>query len=198
MEAALGWIGDVFRSVLRFLPHIILVKSTHEGVKWKGGRVPVRLHCANGVKLPYFKPSFPWVFWQRSGVHIYWAIVSDYDVVPIKRQTANLSPQYLITADKKTVGCSGILVYEVNDILKLLLECYDHAETIQDLALAAIKEVVAREKFENFISQSKKMDIELTKTLREQLRRFGIRTIRVTLSDFTETRIYGLWGASDS
>lgn len=196
MDAALGWLGDIIRALIRFIPQIILVRSTHAGIKFKYGCNVVPISHENGLLLPTIKwrGTLPYISFIHTGLHIYWPLVTEYEVVPIKRQTTNLQVQYLLTSDLKTIGVSGILVYEIRDVVKLLTECFDYEDTIRDLTLAAVKEVVIQYSLEYIQESGKEMDIELTKTLREQLRAFGVKTIRVTLSDFSQCRMLGLWG----
>ena len=200
MEAALGWFGDIVRALLRLIPQVILVRSTYAGVKFRYGRDVLLLTHKNGMYLPRlsFWAFLPYPRFQRTGIHFYWPLVTEHEIVPIKRQTANLVAQYLDTKDRKSIGCSGILVYDVSDVVKLLTECYDYEDTIRDYALAAIKDVIIQHTYDDMSTKAKEIDHQLTKTLRDQLKRFGIKTIRVTLSDFTQARIFGLWGVGGS
>lgn len=180
MESALSWLGDVFRAILKTIPQVFLVKSTHAGVKFRNGCNVIELRTDNGL--------------FGSGIHIYWPLVSEYEIVPVKRQTTNLQPQYLTTKDQKTIGVSGILVYEISDVTKLLTECYDYEDTIRDLSLAAVKEVIVQHEFSHLRDNGKAIDLELGRTLRAQLKMFGVKTIRFTLSDFSQCQVMALWG----
>jgi len=199
MDAALGWLGDVIRALIKIVPQLILVRCTHAGIKFKYGSDIKLITHDNGIPIPRLKwykyilyPAF-----SPSGLHIYWPLVTEYEVVPIKRQTTNLQVQYLSTLDLKTIGVSGILVYEIRDVIKLLTKCFDYEDTIRDLALAAVKEVIIQYKLEYIQEAGKTMDLELTKTLRDQLNEFGVKTIRVTLSDFSQCKMLGLWGINN-
>jgi regulator of protease activity HflC (stomatin/prohibitin superfamily) len=181
MESALGWLGDIFRALLKVIPQIILVRSTHAGVKFQWGSRVVELRPDNGIR--------------KTGIHLFWPVVTEYEVVPVRRQTKDLQPQYLTTKDQKTVGVCGILVYEINDVVKLLTECFDYEDTIRDLSMAAVKEVIVQHNFDHLRDNGELIDAELCKTLRRQLNRFGVKTIRVTLSDFSLCQVVALWGA---
>lgn len=180
MDAALGWLGDIIRALLLVIPRLLIVRTTHAGVKFRYGSNVLELTHENGIR--------------GTGLHIYWPLVTECEIVPIKRQTTNLDAQYLDTADGRTVGVSGILVYEISDVVALLTKTYDYEDTIRDLALATIKTVVIGRSMEALRANSADMDRELTRTLRSELRRFGVRTIRVTLSDIAPCRVLGHWG----
>jgi len=197
METAFGWLGEIFHALISLIPKLILIKTTHAGVKFKCGREIHVLQCDNG--LPFIKKfSYKWPFikFHKTGVHLYWPVVTECIVVPVKRQTTNLVPQYLCTLDNKSIGVSGIVVYEIIDVEKLLTECFDYEDTIRDLSLASIKVVVTSYTLPDLQRQSDAVDKELTLELRKELSRFGIRTIRVTLTDLTPCRMIGLWGSA--
>jgi len=180
MDAALGWLGDIVRSILQFVPRLLIIPPTHEGVKWPCGGSPKLMTSGTG-------------FW-KTGLHLYWPVVTAHVVIPVKRQTANLDYQYLVTSDDRAVGVGGILVYEVADTVALLNECTDHIDTIRDHALAAIKQVVTTNSYEFFRDDPAEADKKLTDQLRGDLKRFGVRTKKVTLSDFAPVRMLALWG----
>jgi regulator of protease activity HflC (stomatin/prohibitin superfamily) len=197
MESAFGWLGEIFNALLSLVPQIVLCRATHAGVKFQAGRTVRLLRPDNGVPFPCIKwwKSFPYLWFQRTGVHVYWPLVTETEIVPVKRQTTNLVNQYLCTSDGSTIGVGGIIVYEVSDVEKLLTECYDYEDTIQDLALAAIKKVVTSHSITDLQKGNGKVDKELTLELRKDLSRFGVRTVRVTLSDLAPCRMVGHWGS---
>ena len=180
MEAALGWLGDLIRALLLIVPRLLLVRTTHAGVKFRHGCTVLELTHQNGVK--------------GTGLHVYWPLVTECEVVPIKRQTTNLDAQYLCTQDNQTIGVSGILVYEIDNVVALLTETFDYEDTIRDLSLATVKSVVVQHDLDHLRTRANEIDKELTKDLRGQLRRFGVKTIRVTLSDLAPCRVVGHWG----
>jgi len=198
METALGWLGDVFRAILKVFPCLVLVRATHAGVKFRHGSDVIKMTHENGARRIgiNFWGYVPFPTIMRTGVHFVWPLVTEHEVVPIKRQTINLVQQYLSTGDNKKVGVGGIVVYEVSDVEKLLTECHDYDETIQDISLSGIKKVITSREFNFLLKQNSRVDAELTKTLRKDLSRFGIKVIKVTLSDFAETKMIALWGVS--
>lgn len=192
MDTALGWFGDVVRALLGFFPHLKLVRGTHAGVKFRHGRDYIEIRCDNGMYLPYFTAKFPWVRWQYSGLHIYWPVTTEIEVVPIVRQTTNLPPQYLVTADGRNVGVSGIVISEVSEVVKLLTKAWDYDQVVRDYGMAEIKRVVSESHAEDIYSSDGNVDKKFTLKLRKRLRPFGVKVIRVTLTDFAPVRLLGL------
>lgn len=180
MGDALGWLGEIANALLQLIPRLLIVPPTHESVKWPNGGDPQLMTYQNGL--------------FGTGIHVYWPVVTPHSVIPVKRKTANLAAQYLVTSDDRCVGVGGIVVYSVHDSVKLLSNCYDYEETITDHALAAIKQVVTGHTYDFFRDTPREADKELTETLRAQLKRFGVRTIKVTLSDFAPAKMVAIWG----
>lgn len=205
MEAALGWIGDLVRWVVQFFPHSVLIRFTHAGVKFKRGRHRVVMLCDNGMPFPVFHVFWLWyipliyIWLERSGLHWYWPVVTEYETYPIKRQTTTLDNQTLCTQDGKVIGVGGIVVTEIEDIELLLTETYDPEDTIRDYALNAITDVVSRNDFAFLQGERRKTNTQLTSTLRNELKDFGVKVIRVSLSDFVPLNVtLGQWQAATS
>lgn len=196
METAFGWLGDIFRAILRAVPQIVLVNVNTEGLKYRFGSDVIKITSNNGLSLILPTLKFPFFRRRATGIHVVWPLTTEYYLVPIKRQTTNLVSQYLCTADKHMVGLSGIVVYEISDVEKLLTECYDYEDTIRDYALAVIKKIITEHDFDYLQDHSSNLDVELTHLLRSQLKRFGVRVIKCTLSDFSSCFVLGLWNSN--
>jgi hypothetical protein len=74
MESAFAWLGQLFETFYKFIPHILIVRATHGGVKWVRGR--------NVKALP-------------SGLHWYWPLTTEVEVIVTARQTLAIPDQVL-------------------------------------------------------------------------------------------------------
>lgn len=176
METAFGWLGQIVSTLLEFIPRMLIVRQTHAGVRFRFGSHVSPILPTNGVR--------------GTGIHVYWPIVTEVEIIPVKRQPTNLSAQRLMTADGVTVGVGGIIVYEVEDVVKVLTSSWAYDETIRDLGMAAIKHVVAANNFAFFSTDPQGADLALTTQLSQDLESIGIRVLRVTLSDFAPCFVY--------
>ena len=197
MDVALGWLGEIARFIMKLCPHLVIIKTTDEALKWVNGCDEVLLTSRNGCKTFFPRMSNSWPFFarKRTGLHWYLPVVTELCVIPVRRQTLNLEDQYLTTKDSKSVGVGGILVYEVKDTRVLLTSCEDYEDAIKDISLAVIKRVVTTKDFQWFVDNPHDADKLLTRSIRAELNSFGIRTKRCTLSDFCLIRPLGLWGS---
>jgi regulator of protease activity HflC (stomatin/prohibitin superfamily) len=175
MDAALGWLGEIVNALLQFVPRLVVVRQTHGGVKFAFGNHVTPMLCDNGLWLPLV---------GRTGLHIYLPLVTEIELVPIRRQPTNLSAQRLMTQDGVTVGVGGMIVYEIVDVVKLITGSWAYDATVRDYGMAAIKRVVGDNNFNTFFQQPDVIDTALTAQLAADLEPLGIRVLRVTLSDF--------------
>lgn len=156
-------ISQCLNFLISFLPRYTIIKTTHEGVKFVHGNDIHKLTCQNGI-------------WG-SGIHVYWPLVTEVIQAPIKRQSTRLEKQILTTLDGHTVLVTGILVYEVFDIVSLLTETWDYDDTIKDYATVAIMDAITSNIFEEITS------IDLSEELKKNLEPFGINVIRMNFCD---------------
>lgn len=180
-------IGEILRSLLKVVPKLVIVRTTHEGIKFKYGSTVTKINSKNGLGL-----------FSKTGIHVYWPLVTEVEIIPIMRQTADLHSQYLSTKDNVTIGLSGVLVYQISDVEKTLTACYNYEETIPEISLAAIKKVVITYDFKYLQENGDLVDKHLTKEMRGFLKPYGVRVVSVCLSDFSRCRVLALWGASNS
>jgi regulator of protease activity HflC (stomatin/prohibitin superfamily) len=152
------WLGS-------FVPRIKIVRSTHAGVKFKHGKNPQAV---------------------GPGIHIYWPIVTEMDIIPVARQTHNLPSQSLLTKDGKQVVVGGVVVYSIKDILATLSRNWDVAETINDITMIAITDIITTHELSYLLENLNKEVLDkLTKVTRKKLATFGVKVYRTAITDFS-------------
>lgn len=176
MNAAFGWIADLFETAKSFCPHLIIVKRTEGGVKF-----------VHGHKVKVLKPGLRW----------YWPLVTDYEIVPVVRQVLNLLPQTLLTDDGKTVIASTVIIYRVADVEAFLVENHDADEAIAEVAVAALRDAIVEETLDGLQKNNrKKIDNRLTKQAETMLSLFGVEVEAVKLKSFAPATVYSIVGGT--
>jgi regulator of protease activity HflC (stomatin/prohibitin superfamily) len=180
MESAFAWLGQVIEAILSFVPRLILVRATHQGVKWKYGKKAIRMD---------------------PGLHIYWPLVSDYELIVTARQTLNLPTQSLMTKDKKQVVVGSVIVYRVKDAVEAIGERnWDVDSTLRDITQAAVVEVVASSTLDDLLAGIADGHSDLIKTLtetvRKELRQFGCYIHQAKFSDFSTSKVFNIMGGN--
>ncbi len=168
------WFNSLFEAILKLFPRIIVIRATHGGVKWKKGKNVVAL---------------------KPGVHIYWPLVSDIEIIVTARQTLNLPTQILTTQDNKKVVVSTVVVYRVKNIIQAIgKENWDVDTTINDITLSAIVGIIAQYSLDSLLGMvsDEKLDSLFTLKVRKELRRFGVYVNRCKLTDFADCKVYKL------
>lgn len=176
IDAAFSWIGEIARFLGRLLPRPLIVKSSHGAVKY-----------VRGYKVIELKP----------GWHLYWPIMTEVEMSPVVRQVLNLPTQLLETSDGATVAVSGMIEYEVDDVICYLAECENAYESIDNVATAAIREVVTKLEHADLRAASGSVDRLLTNASRRVLKDYGVYVLKARLSDFARVRPLHITGGQE-
>lgn len=128
----------------------------------------------------------------KSGIH--WKIPFFDDVLKTHIITTTLStpPQSLCTKDNFEIVIEAVVKYQIEDSKKFLLDIYDTQDGIQDITQAIIKEVVMEKSWEE--CKDSDLDNLITKKVRSEVKKYGIKVEKVTLVSITRTRSLRLIG----
>lgn len=119
----------------------------------------------------------PGLYWK---VPFFDEILSE-TVVPT---TMAITPQSLVTKDGKSVVLKTIVKYEIHDIKTFLLSVYGANDAISDIIQGITKKVVEDRAFIDCMS----MDEEITASAKKEIRKWGVRILNVTVTNFSEMR----------
>lgn len=174
METAFAWLGQIFEAILMFIPRILIIRATHCGVKWR--------HGSN------VRPMMP-------GLHVYWPLVTDIEIIVTARQTLAPPKQILTTKDNKKVVVGIVVVYKIRDIVQAIGKInWDVDTTINDITQAAVVSVIAKHTFQEILDMvaADQLNDLLTEATRRELRQFGVFVSRCKLIDFSDCRVFKL------
>lgn len=170
MDNAFAWIGAIVEWFGKFIPRVVIVKSTHGGVKFVYGRKVKRM---------------------GPGVHIFWPLVTEILQLPTARTTHNLVTQTLLTKDGRQVVVGVVVVYSITDVVLALSEVWDVSDAVSDIAQCAVVGVMAGNDFDIIVKGiCSDIEQELTKATRERLKTFGIKVHKCSITDFSPCQVY--------
>ena len=176
MEAAFGWIAEIFKFLTSFFPHLIIVQKNEGGVKFVRGKHVKKLN---------------------PGLRFYWPLVTSQEVVPVMRQVLNLTPQTLLTKCNTTVIASAVIIYRVSDVEAYLVENHDADEAIAEVAVAALRDAIVEETLESLQANRRKViDNRLTRQAVAALQPFGVEIEAVKLTSFAPAKTYSIIGGA--
>ena len=101
-------------------------------------------------------------------------------------QTMNLPSQSITTKDGKSIVVSGVTKYLVEDAKALLLDVWSARDAMNDVTLGAIQRVLSDRTWDEI----RKGDCakEITNAVRGEVKKWGVKVDRVTLSDLALVR----------
>jgi len=182
MDVAFGWLGQIFEALLQLIPRIVIVRNTHQAIKWKrGGKV---------VSIPGGRRTW------------YWPLMTDLELIVVARQAADIESVSLMTKDKERVAVGVVTVYSIYDVIMAVGEQnYDVEKTVIEITQAAtVVEIMKRTLAELLegIAEGEDGDFarSLTKNCRRQLKRYGVHVDRAGLTEFSTANVHRVIGST--
>ena len=110
-----------FHTLFIWCPRVILIRSTHGGVKWR-------------AKLTDDE-SEPEVMELKPGLHWYWPLTSELELIVTARRPVDIPNMSILTKDGKSIIVSAAVVFRINDVIKALGEKnWDVDSTLVDVS----------------------------------------------------------------
>ena len=161
-----GKIVDWLLSQLGYLLPFYIVFEFQRGVKFRFGKV------RSDEKMPGIHWKLPWV---------------DHVITEtVVEQTLNLPAQSLITKDKKSVACKGLIKFEVSDVVALTCNVLNCRDAMGDITCAEIKQLISQTNFQDVSSNV--IDRKITKKIKHIVKFYGINILKITLTDVDSIR----------
>lgn len=179
MESIFGLLGQILESILSVVPRLVIIRATHQGLKWRYGKHAIAVD---------------------PGLSFYWPLVTDMEQYVVARQTLNLPTQVLMTRDKKQVVVGAFIVYKISDIVQAIGERNWHVDaTVADITQAAIVEEIMGRDLDDLLAgisggKNSELNKALTANCKGELRQFGVGVGRAGLTDFSTCRVHKVLG----
>ncbi len=173
MDKAFGWIGEIFQTLLRVLPWLVIVPATSRGVAF-----------VRGWKVKEWPP----------GLHWYWPVVTTYKLMMVVRQTQRIQSKVIMTKDMKTVTAGALVTYEIDDVVAALAQVADLPSDIMERSQGAILAAVAQMTVEQIQSDRTGFNMLLTERVGEVLNGYGVKILQAQITEFAPCRALSLNG----
>jgi len=171
MEGPLAFLNDFFSWAVTYLPNLELMQVNYGGVKFlPGGKVKV----------------------IEPGLYVYWPLTTNVKEIPIRRQSIEVQ-QELTTKDQITVMVKTVIVFQVDDVTKALVQTFDFDDTTEEMGQKGTVGAVMSRNFEQVLTDmTEGNDIrnEVTQGARSALRPFGVKVEDAFISSFAETQVF--------
>ena len=170
------WLREFISKLFSWLPRLYYITPDAGGIRITLGK--------------YYKLKGP-------GWYFYWPIIHEMSVISVMPQVKDLRGQSLFTKDMENVLISGAITYKVIDASKAILAVQDYDKSLMTVALGIIAEFIASK------TKQECMDIcalkdEILKGLREEASGWGLKIMKVAITDFGDTKNIRIVGDGSS
>jgi regulator of protease activity HflC (stomatin/prohibitin superfamily) len=165
----LALIGKLLDAVLRIIPQLTVIRSTHRGVLWILGR---------------------WVVELRPGIWPWWPLVMAMEQFPVTQRAQDLYEKPSLTADMESVTYDGTIVYEITDPRRAATTCEDVAAMVQAQATPEIRAAINSRTLAQVLEAltENALHEELTAAIGDRLEEYGIRVIEAQVTGFGKSQ----------
>jgi regulator of protease activity HflC (stomatin/prohibitin superfamily) len=171
VEHVFGWIGQIFQTLLRFLPWLVIVQANQAGVAFVRGR-----------RIKEWKP----------GLHWYWPLVTTYKLITTVRQTQRIQSKIVMTKDLRTVTVGALVTYEVDDVVKAIAMIADLPSDIMERSQGAIFAVICESTLAEIQSERLQFNAHLTERVAELLNGYGVHILQAQITEFAPCRAFAI------
>lgn len=171
MEAALAWIGQIAAWIGQWIPRWEILDLTQGAIKFKGGKKVVS--CGPGI-------------------HFWWPARSKFLIFSVARQTDQLESQVMESSDGVTFLAGGTLTYSIIDLPALVTTTHSVFHAVQDMAQAALHDVVCDMTWAELQAGQRKGTIKtkLRNAAQDQLKEYGVKVVKLQLNSLARCRVY--------
>jgi regulator of protease activity HflC (stomatin/prohibitin superfamily) len=169
VDKAFGWIGEIFQTLLKLFPWLVIVPATHGGVAF-----------VRGHRIKEWKP----------GLHWYWPVVTTYKLMATVRQTQMIQSKVVMTKDLRTVIVGAMVTYIVDDVVAASSRIADLPSDVIERSQGAILAEVGEFTFEQIQSNRAGFNANLHDKVSKTLNGYGVHILQVQITEFAPCRAF--------
>jgi regulator of protease activity HflC (stomatin/prohibitin superfamily) len=173
VDKAFGWIGEIFQTLLKVVPWLVIVPATHGGVAF-----------VRGHRIKEWKP----------GLHWYWPVVTSYRLMTTVRQTQMIQSRVVMTKDLRTVIVGALVTYFVDDIVAAIAKIADLPSDVIERSQGAIFGEVSENTLEQIQANRAVFNKNLTEKISGALNGYGVQVLQAQLTEFAPCRALAITG----
>lgn len=129
----------------------------------------------------------------KPGIAWHWPIIDELHFMNVKPTALELEEQSLTTMDGRRIICRAVLMWGIKDIYKCIVEVEDAEDTLGDIAVGVIQEMVEETEWRDITTKWFRQDMR--RAIQKQAKEWGIRVSTVKFQDLTEARSLRLFGS---
>lgn len=167
MEQVFGWVGQIFQTLLKLLPWLVIVPATHGGVAF-----------VHGHRVKEWKP----------GLHWYWPVVTSYKLAVTVRQTQRIQSKVVMTKDLRSVTVDALVTYYVDDVVAAVAKIADLPSDVIERTQGEVLAAVSENSLADIQANRLEFNNQLTARATQALNGYGVHILQVKLTEFAPCR----------
>ena len=161
----MNWLIELTDRLFWFVPRIRLIRPDESGV---------RITCGHKYQL------------TPPGWYFVWPVLQEMEIINVMPQVIDIRSQSVLTKDGRDLCFGGGIMYRVSDPVKAILEVQDFDKSLYTLALGIVADYINQNDYNDCTVSGTREAI--LKGVREAAAGFGLKIMRMYVTDFGTTR----------
>ncbi|MDO5031200.1 slipin family protein [Corynebacterium sp.] len=119
----------------------------------------------------------------QPGLHFLWPGVDKLQKVDLRVVTLTIPPQEIITKDNVSVRVNAVVMFEVIDSEKAVVQVENYAVATSQIAQTTLRSLLGRASLDDLLAHREELNEDLAKIINGQTERWGVITRIVEIKD---------------
>lgn len=120
---------------------------------------------------------------MQPGVHFLFPVVDKLERIELRVVTLTIPPQEIISKDNVSVRVNAVVMFEVTDPVKAVLEVENYAVATSQIAQTTLRSLLGRASLDDLLAHREELNEDLARIINSQTERWGVLTRIVEIKD---------------
>ena len=163
---------EIFKEIWRWCEFITVLDPWEEGVQIRFGKFQRVVQGGWWLHLPF--------------------LIDEFHCLNVRPTAMLLNEQALTTRDNKDIVVQGVLMWSVFDVKRALLDVENVTETLEQIAIGIVQDVVETQTWAYIRTPECRKDIK--KAIQSQARRWGVTVSTFKFQSIVQADAYKIFG----
>ena len=172
-------IPDLLKNFGKLLPfRFVIIDEYEQGVFFRAGKAVKLCDSNTGIYFPYYHKGFPWIRFERSGLHFHWAWIEDLPTITNVLQVMETQIQTFTTKDDTEITVSFSISYEIFDAKTYWTKIQEFDSSLENFVQGQLATTLSQKTYNQIKTHSSKLCSELQDKISKKVDLPKSKTVR--------------------
>lgn len=189
-------IPELLKNIWKLLPfRFVIIDQYQQGVFFRCGKAIKLCNVKTGVPFLYYKKTFPWAYFERSGLHFHWVFIEDIPLITNVLQVMETQIQTISTKDNIDITVSFSISYEIPNALLYWTKVQEFDNSLENFVQGIIGKTITKRNYDSIKNNTTRLCADMQKQIQAKVEQWGVKIDAISLINMTKARPIRLLGA---